>query len=321
VILVISHRDDDHAPAVLNRLEAMGATATLLDLAQFPRLLRLSMACSGSGGASAALAAGDGQMDLRLDDCRAIWWRRPQPFEFDPAIQDRVALNFARHECHLAIAGLWPTLAAFWVNRPQRDESASGKAYQLKVAGEVGLEIPETLITNDPESARRFSLEHGAAGTVYKTFSGTADAWRETRLLKDEELDLLDAVALAPVIFQEYVPAAVDLRVTMIDGTAFAAAIHSQDTPYKVDYRMHMDEAAVEPYSLPEPIVERLRLLMGRLGLVYGAIDLRLTPDGRFVFFEVNPSGQWLFIEERTGLPITENLAQLLAARDRGEGP
>ena len=119
------------------------------------------------------------------------------------------------------------------------------------------------------------------------------------------------------MIFQEYVPGAVDLRVTMIDGTPFAAAIHSQDTPYKVDYRMHMDETIVEPYSLPQEIVARLRLLMQRLGLVYGAIDLRVTPDERFIFFEVNPSGQWLFIEERTGLPITETFVQLLTAKQQ----
>jgi hypothetical protein len=320
VILVVSHEADDHAPVVLERLHGLGAAAQLLDLARFPRELRLSLVCSGANGASAAFASHDGQPDVDLDDCRAVWWRRPQPFELDPAIEDPVAINFARNECYLALGGLWSTLQAFWINEPARDEIASGKPHQLQVAADIGLEIPATLITNDPDSARRFSAEHGADGTVYKTFSGTLEAWRETRLLREEELELLDSVALAPVIFQEYVPGTIDLRVTMIDGTPFAAAIHSQETPYKVDYRMHMDETAVEPYSLPDEVVERLRALMRRLGLVYGAIDLRLTPDGRFVFFEVNPSGQWLFIEERTGQPITDALVRLLVAKDGEAG-
>lgn len=317
MILVVSHDGDDHSPVVLERLQGLGVRATLLDLARFPRHLRLSLTCSNSDGPSALFSSENGEPDLPLDDLRVIWWRRPQPFELDPRIEDPAAASFAHHECYQAIAGLWPTLSPFWINEPHRDERASGKSFQLAVAQDVGLEIPPTLITNDPESARRFSAEHGLENTIYKTFSGTLNAWRETRLLRQEELGMLDSVSLAPVIFQEYVPAALDLRVTMIDGEVFAAAIHSQETPYKVDYRMHMDETPVEPYVLPEPIVDRLRLLMRRLGLVYGAIDLRLTPDGRFVFFEVNPSGQWLFIEERTGQPITDRIVALMVEKNR----
>ena len=96
----------------------------------------------------------------------------------------------------------------------------------------------------------------------------------------------------------------------------FAAAIHSQDTSYAVDFRIDMDAARVETFELPSDVVERLQLLMDRLGLVYGAIDMRLTPDGRYVFLEINPAGQWLFIEQRTGQPMTAAFARLLAQHD-----
>ncbi len=129
---------------------------------------------------------------------------------------------------------------------------------------------------------------------------------------------LLDNVKFAPVIFQEYIPADVDLRITMIGEQIFPAAIHSQETEYKVDFRMTMEKARFEAVELPPKVVRMLRELMKRLGLVYGAIDMRRTPKGEYVFLEINPAGQWLFVEERTGQKISDALADLLAAHERG---
>jgi glutathione synthase/RimK-type ligase-like ATP-grasp enzyme len=74
-----------------------------------------------------------------------------------------------------------------------------------------------------------------------------------------------------------------------------------------------MNRASIEAHSLPGDVESSVRDLVRRLGLVYGAIDMRLTPDGRYVFLEVNPAGQWLFIEGRTGQPITSAVARTLA--------
>jgi glutathione synthase/RimK-type ligase-like ATP-grasp enzyme len=144
---------------------------------------------------------------------------------------------------------------------------------------------------------------------VYKAFSGTERTWRETRVLKLEEVALLDAVHYAPVIFQGYIPAVFDLRVTIVGGAVFAAEIHSQTTAYKHDFRMTMHEAEIRAHALPDLVAAKLLALMDALGLVYGALDLRLTPEGDYVFLEINPAGQWLFIEQRTGQPISDAIA------------
>ena len=156
----------------------------------------------------------------------------------------------------------------------------------------------------------------GYRDVICKAFSATEQQWRETRLVGDQELAVLDNVRYAPVIFQEYIPADVDLRVTVVGDELFAAAIHSQESEYPVDFRMDMANTRIEAAELPRDIAERLLDLMGRLGLVYGAIDLRRTPDGRHVFLEVNPAGQWLFVEQATGQPIAAALARLLLAHD-----
>jgi hypothetical protein len=316
MILVLSSNEDAHANMVLQRLAQLGHPATLVNLAEFPVHVRLSIGYSPGAPADHHLFRRDGT-DLPLASCGVVWWRRPQPFQIHAEITDPAYREFAYSECYEAMNGLWLAVDAFWINNPSRDADAAHKVYQLQVAQSVGLEIPTTQITNDPQQARAFVEARGAERTVYKSFLATEQNWRETRVLKTHELDLLDAVRLAPVIFQEYISAQVDLRVTVIDRHIFAAAIHSQDTSYRVDYRMEMDRAQVEAHELPSEVVERLHAFMDRLGLVYGAIDMRLTPDGRYVFLEVNPAGQWLFVEDRTGQPITETFVQLLVERDQ----
>lgn len=316
MILVISSPRDEHAKAVLRDLAGLGGAATLLDLSLFPQQMQLAMRFDGVHSRSFYLRLAD-QTELPLADCRVIWWRRPQPFTLHPEIQEDSHCAFAYSECFEAFSGLWQALDAFWVNHPNHDEVAARKAHQLGIAQEVGLTIPTTLITNDPDRARDFIAAQGYEKTVYKAFSATEQEWRETRLLRQDELALIDSVCYAPVIFQEYIAAEFDLRVTVVGEEIFAAAIHSQETSYKVDYRMTMADARFEVFRLPPEVEQRLHALMAKLGLVYGAIDMRMAPDGRYVFLEINPSGQWLFIEERTDQPITASFAHLLAAHDR----
>lgn len=313
VILVVSHPADDHATGVLDALGQAGHPAVLVDTARYPREAALTQRFGGGNGSGYALTV-DGRR-LPLDACRVGWWRRPQPFTLHEGLAADVA-SFAYTECHEAIAGLWPALALKWVNQPELDEVAHHKPYQLAVAGEVGLPVPRTLITNDPDEARRFADEIGPERTVYKTFLATEQHWRETRVLRPVELGLLDRVRLAPVIFQEYVPAVCDIRVTAIGERLFATAITGPEGGYAIDYRMDLDAARFEPTQLPAGTEEKLKALMARLGLVYGAIDLRRTPDGEHVFLEINPAGEWRFVEEKSGQPLTRAMAELLAGFD-----
>lgn len=56
---------------------------------------------------------------------------------------------------------------------------------------------------------------------------------------------------------------------------------------------------------------------MRRLGLVFGVVDLRISSqDGHIYFLEVNPQGQFLYLEVKTGLPIIRSLAGLSAGTD-----
>jgi glutathione synthase/RimK-type ligase-like ATP-grasp enzyme len=316
MILIISAPKDDHAAVVMERLRARGVEAALMDLSRYPRDSHLTMRYGGAGGHDFFFREADsGGARIPLSSCDVAWWRRPQPVELHAEVTDASHRFFARSEIHEALSGLWHSLDAFWMNDPALDEKASHKPYQLKVAQAAGLEIPLTCITSDPCEARSFVEECGPERAIYKMFTATEEAWRETRLVKPEEVELLDHVRYAPVIFQEYIPAELDLRVTVVGDNIFPACVHTPKLSYKVDYRMELGTARVEAFELPRDVARRLKEFMKRLGLVYGAVDFRLTPDGRFVFLEVNTAGQWLFIEERTAQPITEAVVETLASR------
>ncbi|MGA7733332.1 MAG: alpha-L-glutamate ligase, partial [Chloroflexia bacterium] len=218
-----------------------------------------------------------------------------------------------------AINGLLDALPCSWVNPRGADDAAHHKPYQWAVAHEVGLTLPRTLVTNMPEAAREFVNEVGVGRTIFKAFLASYEAWRETRLVESEDLERLDLVRYAPVIFQEYVEG-VDIRVTVVADQVFAAEIDARNTSYPVDMRMVIGEAALKPTKLPPKVHKQLLKLQRRLGLSYGAIDMRRTLDGEYVFFEVNPAGQWLFVEQRTGLPISQAVADLLASLDEQPG-
>jgi glutathione synthase/RimK-type ligase-like ATP-grasp enzyme len=248
---------------------------------------------------------------LALDSVGAVWHRRIRSFSLDRALTDPTARTFAYSECTEALNGLWHAMACFWMNPPDADERALKKVLQHRLAQRVGLRVPETLVTNGPHEARAFIAAHADTGVIRKAFRNIPQAPRETLRVGPDELARIDSVRFAPVIFQEFIPVALDLRVTVVDGKVFAASFRS-DPRYEVDYRAGIGSAEVQPYTLPDDVTSKLLRLMDQMALNFGAADFRVTPDGEHVFFEINPAGEYLFVSDRTGQPIPQAIAAVL---------
>jgi len=295
----------------MKELDLIGAKYHLLDLSEFPQSMNVGLHYKNGDSNNFILDRADGQsIDLR--DFRVGWWRRPQPFTMHTDIKKSTYLQFAYNECFEAFSGLWPALNIFWINPPNLNQVGSYKVYQLKVAQDSELKIPQTLVSNSYQKALEFIQRHGPEKTICKAFSATEKDWRETRLIQSKELQNLHNLQYAPVIFQEYIEAFVDLRITIIGDQIFPAAIYSQESSYKVDMRMDWKNTRTEAFEIPNGVKEKLLLFMKKMGLVYGAVDMRLKPDGEYIFLEVNPAGQWLFVEERTGQAITSAFAKFM---------
>ncbi len=309
-ILVVSFEGDKHTHAVTAALRRRGASATLLDLARFPRELRLTLSYDGTGRRDFRLD-GLGSRPLRLDEVEAVWWRRPKPFVLHPEMRPESRRLFCYRECREAFEGLWRSVGPRWVDHPERVEAAEHKPWQLALAQEAGLTVPPTCITTDPKRARAFVDGLRPRRAVFKALSAAPADWRETRTVGAEERRKLGLVRYAPVIFQEYVEG-VDVRATVVGRRVFAAEIDARATRYPADFRMDLDRARVEPVRLPPKVEKAVLRLVRALGLSYAAVDLRRDARGRHFFLEANPAGQWLFVERRTGQPITEAVAALL---------
>lgn len=317
MILIVSHERDDHAAAVLGALRRTGHPVVMLDTARYPEhvTLRSEFTPDGTRWWVRGLDGVGSDAWVDLAGCHAAWWRRPQPYELNSALHAD-AQSWVYQECHEAMAGLFAGIPATWINDPDLNERAAHKPYQLALAARLGIPIPPTLVTNDPASASQFVATHRATGTIFKTFRATEQHWRETRLVGDAELERLDSLRYAPTIFQARVEAVADLRITVIGERVFATEIAKVDGLYGVDYRMSMEHLDFRPVELPALWIRRLHDLMRHLGLVYGAIDLMRTADGDYVFLEINPAGEWLFVSERSGQPITEAMADHLISLD-----
>ncbi|NQX26479.1 alpha-L-glutamate ligase [Microbacteriaceae bacterium VKM Ac-2854] len=317
MILVVSYPEEDHTAAVVDLLRADGHEVELLDAAQLPTTDSIELEYGVDGCAHRLRIGTDGpDRVVDLDAARAGWWRRIRALAPHPSITDPAAAGFAVGETVEVFEGLIGSLNLDWINDPVRDREAHHKPLQWTVAHGLGFDLPRTLVTSSPERARDFVAELGVGQVIAKPFLERVDAWRETRILDHNDVERLDQVRLAPTLLQEYVPG-VDLRVTVVGHHVYATEIDASATSYPADMRMVLGEAEVHPVLLPEALVTRIRALLSRLGLVYGAVDLRRTPDGGYRFFEVNPAGLWLFAQQRSGWPITEAVAGELAKRER----
>jgi glutathione synthase/RimK-type ligase-like ATP-grasp enzyme len=311
MILIVSFPDNEHVEQVLQHLTL---PSIVVDTASFPVELGLSASLNRERECLRFDLPGLGPTCL----CKvgAVWHRRIRPFVFHDDLLDSTARLFAWSEANEALLGVWYSMGCFWMNPPLADEVSQRKIRQLQVARSVGLSIPDTLVTNRPEEARAFIERHGPGRVVRKAFRNISQAPRQTLIVGPEELACLDSVRYTPVIFQEFVPARLDLRVTIVEDEIFAASIASEPG-YAADYRPGLGSATVQPYALPPIVAEQLLRLMRVFGLQYGAIDLRVTPDGDHVFLEVNPAGEYLFISKRTEQPIAAAIAASLQRHDR----
>jgi glutathione synthase/RimK-type ligase-like ATP-grasp enzyme len=133
-------------------------------------------------------------------------------------------------------------MECFWMNPPEADEAGQRKIRQLQVAREVDLSVPETLITNDPVLAAAFVDERAEGAVIRKAFRNIAEAPRSTAVVTREDRAHIDDVRYAPVTFQQFVPADLDLRVIVVEQEIFAASIRSEPE-YRTDYRLGIGSA------------------------------------------------------------------------------
>jgi glutathione synthase/RimK-type ligase-like ATP-grasp enzyme len=323
MILILGDHDDVVVHDVERELRARGASSVRLASTTFPGDARLDARWSPHGPARRTFRIGGETIDLDAIGCvyhRHMRAGRPA------AVADRRARAFAELEAEAVLLQLCSQLDAPFVPAPWATiRAGQAKLAQLTLATRLGFEIPASLVTTDPAALLDFLREHGGRCiTKHVSHQSTRDSGLDDEMLRFTEpvtrrdLAALRSVRLAPVYAQAYVPKQLELRVTVVGERVFAAEIDSQAAARtRHDYRrMDQTGAAYRVHALPDDVASRCVAVARALDLQYGALDLVLTPDDRYVFLEINPAGEFHWIERLTGLPITAAIADLLTTLD-----
>lgn len=314
-ILLVSRDVDPTCDNLVKELENREASFVRVHPRDFPRALSLNLEY-GEDGYSGVIAQRTSRVEL--GEIRSVWYRSTEgPALFPGFSADEK--RFARVEIRETLRGLWSVIPAFWVNDPLKNLRGCQKLLQLALAQKLGLRIPKTLITTD--SARVKRLHEECRGKVI--FKGNAQTvWTDsvgsvfTSPVSKEQLESSGGLLeRCPGMFQECIDKRLELRVTVIGRKVFTVALYSQEVEAaRYDWRKATEQVRHEKFDLPHDIESRVLKMMDELGLNYGALDMIVTPEGEYVFLEINPQGQFGWIEVRTGMPLYSEMANLLIA-------
>lgn len=255
----------------------------------------------------------------KLSSISSVWYRRPrQPQMLIPDLDQK---KFAEDEMGELLLNFYFHLNhAQWVSALPCLEKARRKLPQLLAAKRVGLRVPRTCVTNFPERVRSFYHKCGKK-IVYKTLKRPVLGKIQsvpTSLLTKDHIDQIDSIKYSGGIFQEYIEKEYEIRVTVIGGKLFAVKIDSQiSDESKIDWResVALEKVPITAIRLPSKIESKCMTLVKNYGISFGAIDLIYAPNGDYVFLEINPNGQWYWVEYFTRLPLTESIVELLTSR------
>lgn len=306
MIAVVSIANDVHYQCVSEELRRMGREVSLIEIPKLGNEARFTMATGGERYQKWNVPGND-PIDLEKVDC--VWYRRIFPPVLQPAPSSKADMDWALREWREATTAAFEANGARLVSAPRAQELAGMKPYHLRVAHRLGLRVPDTLMTNDAEAARAFIRKH-AGRVVHKVVRTPRDRFVGTKKWHPDDEAELKWLHLTPTFFQEQIVAPYELRVTVVGRRIFAAEF-AVGTGV-VDARSLLD-APYKEHRLPRETEALLLKLMDELGLQYGTIDLKLCDNGEYVFLEINPQGQFLYVEIKTGMPITLAMAELLA--------
>lgn len=208
-----------------------------------------------------------------------------------------------------------------WMNNMQQDHIVGNdKLMQLTYARQAGLNIPETIFTNDSNTIRNFfdACEGELVVKLHSALSRSMDGntpFFPTTKLNASDMDRIDQLAYCPMIFQQYISKAYELRVVYVDGAFFAGKIPDEHAGV-TDWRtISNQQVSWEKYELPQIEQEKIHSMMQSLQLTFGAIDIIRNTNGEYVFLEVNPQGEWGMLQKHLDYPIGQTIANKLITR------
>jgi glutathione synthase/RimK-type ligase-like ATP-grasp enzyme len=311
-ILLVTNEEDPHADIVIKLL---GSTVFRLNTESILKSFSISALLDSTNKERVYLENSLSQK-LFLDQISSLYYRRPEK----PAFKKEFSLS------DIQIGEAWGALFHFlhslnhvpWMGHPFFDKINSSRILQLRTAKKYGFKIPDTLISRKIDEIHDFLKKHNkvAIKPIHERGKTVNGFWTpyftEVRFAADILSIGDDILTNSYNYMQEYIEKKREWRVTVVGDKIFPCVIESQKNKKAMfDWRME-DVDNLEHYyePLPENIVNAILNYMKKLNLNFGAIDLIETTSGEWCFLECNPNGQWLWIELKTKMKISEAIAK-----------
>lgn len=311
-VVVLTHKDDPHASAVTDYFDLRGVEYLRIDTDRIIDELGFSFSSEGF-----LLHTLDRMLLLSPD--WNIWNRRVMdpslPKDFPKELENIVFTETKRSWQSLLFSHQGKV-----INRPQNEFAANNKIDQLLYArsNPFGVKIPDTLLTNDPALFRAFYAVHEQVSHKLQKAAlvSRGDDYLTTynNIVSAEQAGNADLLRMHPALFQEYIDKNYELRITVTEAEVVAVRINSQDSPLSIqDFRRYdFDDVEYSHIELPDRVCVFCKDLINHYGLSFGAIDMIYSDKGEYVFLELNPNGQWLWLQEQSGHDLTSIVAENL---------
>lgn len=326
-VVLVTEKTDYHADDVVRAMKKLGSEPIRVNADNIPQQTEITLFHNRSLWNGGFVIKTNGRI-VDINNIKSIWWRHAETYTFSEQLSEQER-EFAKGELNHLLYGLWECVDAYWISHPRCIRNASWKLEQLKRATTLGLSVPKTLISSNPDEVRVF-YESCQGKMIFKVmtdiFLGSYKQPRineqgrlevqgvHTTLITEELLENISSVMYLPCLFQEYIPKLFEYRVTIIGDDLFAAEIHSQaHMNTSIDWRHYDIQIPYRKGEMPISIQEKCMNLTKAYGLNFNTIDMIFTPEGEFVFLENNPNGQFIFIERMIPeFRMTEALASCL---------
>jgi glutathione synthase/RimK-type ligase-like ATP-grasp enzyme len=319
-VLILTRKFDPEATRVSIKLLAKGIDSVRINVEDMPRQMVVRYRMKNTYDPSVEFTIGDRNLDTSIFS--VVWLR-----DFDTTLMSFNFIDndntFARRFCYEqwndSYQILIDSLASEWINKPKAHLMASDRLMQLKLARRVGLRIPSTLITNDPRAAAEFYNDHNGQIMLKAVHHHGVEIEDKvysmyTRSLTKDHLSRLGDLIYAPCILQERLNKQSELRVTIVGEKVFAAELDTKGIPNCRDdlHRCTLSKIPKKPVKLDNVIEEACLKIMSDFGLSYGNFDFILDKNNQAYFLEVNPAGDWFWIEHDTNMHITDAMVDLI---------
>ena len=301
VVLVVTHSSDVTADYLCGRMAEASVPHLRFNSDADLSQVSVEYAC----GKASLMVEG---RTITPEDVGHVWFRRPEELLCPVACDDDAEQKHVVEEWSAALEGFFAHIPlGKWVNHPSRNAAASHKIEQLTRAVNLGLATPETLLTRDLRTLQGFWDACDGEVVAKPLISGyleriepSADTLIYTNRVERHHLEQADMVLPScPTLFQRLVRKSVDVRVAVVDQAFFPIGMQAGDgATQRLDIRRNnMDDVRYVQVGLPTQVRSQLRQLLDSYGLRFAAIDMAVDLTGNWIFFEINPNGQWAWTD------------------------